>query len=75
MGFSHQHALEALLHSNNNFDAATEYLLTTPAPVVPTSSGATGNTPATSAASGSAPTAEVGFVYTALLSPKTIWDE
>ena len=38
MGFSAQHAREALLHSNNNFDAATEYLLTTPAPAVPASS-------------------------------------
>ena len=60
MGFSHQHAFEALLHSNNNFDAATEYLLTTPAPVVPTSTssgaGASANTGASATTAAAAPT-------------------
>ena len=65
MGFSHQHALEALLHSNNNFDAATEYLLTTPAPVVPTLTATGGETVSTTVAtSGSSlNAAEVKFSF------------
>ena len=72
MGFSHQHALEALLHSNNNFDAATEYLLATPAPVVSTSAAlsagetintATANTAATSTTASSSNDAEVNLFF------------
>ena len=54
MGFSQQHAREALIHSRNNFDAATEYLLTTPAPVLASSSSASGGATASSGGGGAA---------------------
>merc|ERR1712193_111168 len=36
---SQEHATEALQNSRNNFEAATEYLLTTPAPILSTAAG------------------------------------
>ena len=35
MGFARQHAVEALIHSNNNMTAATEYVLTRPSLSIP----------------------------------------
>ncbi|XP_066927721.1 E3 ubiquitin-protein ligase HUWE1-like isoform X2 [Clytia hemisphaerica] len=61
MGFSAQHAREALLHANNNFDAATEYLLTTPAPAVPAESGSGGATGTESAAIAAATNTQEGM--------------
>ena len=35
MGFARQHAVEALIHSNNNMTAATEYVLSRPSLSIP----------------------------------------
>ena len=44
MGFTEAHARDALIQTENNFEAATEYLLTIPAPLNQPSSSSAGNT-------------------------------
>lgn len=43
MGFSQQHARDALIQSRNNFEVSTEYLLTTPAPTLEDAAAAAGS--------------------------------
>ena len=42
MGFPEERARQALVHSSNNFESATEYLLYTPEGAGPTTSSASG---------------------------------
>lgn len=44
MGFTETHARDALIQTQNNFEAATEYLLTVPPPLNQPSSSSAGNT-------------------------------